>query len=68
VVEEFNENVLDGINRGVKFMQKSNGTLTNSVFKSMHQNVKDGTRIFAELTSSGSGLGINPLVNLYRNC
>jgi hypothetical protein len=69
LVKEFTDNVLVGINRGVKFMANSNVTVTNSIFKEMKQNRKEGKIYYSDLRHLGSAIGkkIDSLSNKYRN-
>jgi hypothetical protein len=57
LVKEFTDNVLVGINRGVKFMANSNSTATNSIFKEMKQNRKEGKIYHSDLSHLGSAIG-----------
>jgi predicted small metal-binding protein len=57
LVKEFTDNVLVGINRGVKFMANSNATVTNSIFKEMKQNRKEGKIYYSDLNHLGSAIG-----------
>jgi hypothetical protein len=69
LVKEFSDNVLNGINRGIKIMTNSNATITNSIFKNMKQNRKEGRIYYSDLRELGSGIGKQYASNLtyYRN-
>ena len=48
---------LDGIYKGLRVRDESRITLTNSIIKSMIQNIKEGDVLQSDITSSGSAIG-----------
>jgi hypothetical protein len=55
-ISEFDANVLDGRNRGIRLIDNSNATISNSVFKNMQQLVKEGNISVSELNHSGAAI------------
>jgi len=66
LVKEFDNNILDSMNRGIKIMNNSNATISNSVFKNMKQNIKENTLYYSDIKESGSAIGKVALL-LHRN-
>jgi hypothetical protein len=54
---EYTNNTMNGINRGIIFISGSNGTITNSLFTNMVQNVKEGNVYISSITRSGAAIG-----------
>jgi hypothetical protein len=57
LVKEFTDNMLNGMNKGIKIMTNSNATITNSVFKNMKQRIKEEKLYYSDVKSRGSGIG-----------
>jgi hypothetical protein len=56
-VKNFNNNIFDGMNRGVKFDKQSTAIISNTTFMNMKQNIREGDIYFSEILHSGSAIG-----------
>lgn len=57
LVKEISDTLFDGMNKGLKFMANSNATITNSTFKNMVQNIKEGRLYFSQIQTQGGAIG-----------
>lgn len=55
-VTKFDSNSLNGINKGLYFLDNSNGTISNSTFANFVQNVKSGDVYKTNIKTSGSAI------------
>ena len=53
---KFNNNYLNGINKGLHFLSGSNGVIANSTFANFVQNIKSGDVYKSQIISDGSAL------------
>ena len=53
---KFNNNYLNGINKGLYFLSNSNGVITNSTFANFVQNVKSGDVYKSQIKGDGSAI------------
>jgi nitrous oxidase accessory protein NosD len=56
-VKDFSNNTLDGMNRGVRFNKQSTAIISNTTFKNMQQNIREGDIYFSQIYYSGSAIG-----------
>ena len=56
-VKLFENNVLNGMNRGMKIVSRSTLIIKNTMFINMKQNIKEGVLYFSEIIASGSAIG-----------
>ena len=56
-VNQFSGNIFDAINRGIQFDKNSNGTITDSIFQNMVQDIRDGDLYNSNIVNDGSAIG-----------
>ena len=56
-IYSFTRNVFDGFNKGVKFHTNSSGTISDSIFMNMIQDIKENTIYQSNVVSDGSAIG-----------
>jgi hypothetical protein len=56
-VKHFSNNTFDGMNRGVRFNDQSTAIISNTTFKNMQQNIREGDIYFSQIYYSGSAIG-----------
>ena len=56
-IKLFENNVLNGMNRGMKISTRSTLIIKNTMFINMKQNIKEGVLYFSEIKASGSAIG-----------
>jgi hypothetical protein len=67
-VLSFTGNTFDGFNKALSFEKKTNGTISNSIFKNFVQNVRDGVLFQSNIVSDGSAIGIVDSNIVVENC
>ena len=55
-VSSFQNNILNGINKGMHFIENSNATISNWTFSNFKQNIESGGVYKSEIKGDGSGI------------